>query len=645
MSVAHFSEGAVAFSSLPPLFDSQKTNSLTDKKAARVRHQVLGNSCVPALASGLVVSLTTKHPFPFFVGLSACFSQALAQKMVGGEFQVNTHTTGNQVVPSVSTLSNGNFVVTWEDDSGLDGNGDGIFGQIFNATGAKVGSQFQVNTHTTGNQQSPSVSSLSNGDFVIAWQDLSGEDGSGEGVFGQIFNANGAKVGSEFQVNTYTPNAQAFPSVSSLSNGDFVVAWEDSNGHDGSSYGVFGQIFTATGTKIGTEFQVNTYTAGGQYYPSISSLSNGNFVVAWEDQSGEDGSGEGVFGQIFDATGAKVGSQFQVNTYTTGNQVAQSIATLSNEDFVVAWEDGSGEDGNSTGVFGQIFNATGAKVGSEFQVNTYTTGDQGGPSVSSLTNGNFVIVWWDSSGLDGNSTGVFGQIFNATGAKVGSEFQVNTYTPGNQVFPSVTSLSNGDFVVTWEDDSGHDGNSFGVFGQIFNPNAVPSSTTALPLTTGHIAQGTSISGGPVGTTVSSTSTTAAQSASSTGSLVKSSSGGSHMISWLGPVLGAAGGVTCLAIGGFLLYQQYSKRNKKELTSASLGSDEELGSVKVANTKKKHSVVDVNSEQKYGSVANVDFEAKYGDVADIDPEAKYGDVADIDPEAKYGDVTDIDPEAK
>ncbi len=684
MSVSHFSAGAVT----PiPFLGSQRLviSSLSDEKVGRVRHNVFSNSCIPALASGLAGSLATKHPFPFFVGLSACFPRALAQKKVGGQFQVNTYTPGNQGGPSVSSLSNGDFVVAWTDTSGEDGNGWGIFGQIFNALGAKVGSEFQVNRYTIGNQVYASVSPLSNGDFVVAWEDDSSHDGNLTGVFGQIFNPTGGKVGSEFLVNTYTTGNQVKPSASTLSNGDFVVVWEDDSGLDGNSTGVFGQIFNPTGAKVGSEFQVNTYTPGNQGNPSVSSLSNGDFLVAWEDDSGLDGNGWGVFGQIFNVSGAKVGSEFQVNTYTPGNQGNPSVSTLSNGDFVVAWYDDSGHDGNGVGVFSQIFNATGGKVGSEFQANTYTPGNQGNPSVSSLSNGDFVVAWEDDSGHDGNSWGIFGQIFNALGAKVGSQFQVNTYTVGSQRLPSVSSLSNRDFVVAWEDGNGHDGSGAGVFGQIFNESAVSStstSMTSLSLTTGPLSQGISISSGPVittvsttalslttgsmsqgtststgtipttsgstifaGTTVSSSSTTIVQSVSSTGSVVKSSSGGSNTISWLGPVVGAAGGVTCLAIGGFLLYQQYSKGNKKELTSASLGSDEELGSVKVANTKKKHSVVDMNSEQKYGSVANVDYEAKYGDVADIDPEAKYGDVADIDYEAKYGDIANIDHEAK
>ncbi len=238
--------------------------------------------------SGITASLITKNPLPFLVGLSTCFPTVLALQKSGGEFQVNTHTTGNQTTPAVSFKQwkfcgrlgrpkRRRWKLLWS-----------LWTNI-RCNSAKVGSEFQVNTYTTGDQYIPSVSTLSTGDFVVAWKDYSGEDGSGTGVFGQIFNATGSKVGNEFQVNTYTTGDQVVPSVSSLTNGNFVIAWWDTSGQDGNGNGVFGQIFNATAAKVGNEFQVNTYTTGNQADPSVSSLSTGNFVVTWEDDSGEDG--------------------------------------------------------------------------------------------------------------------------------------------------------------------------------------------------------------------------------------------------------------------------------------------------------------------------------------------------------------------
>ena len=124
------------------------------------------------------------------------------------------------------------------------------------------------------------------------------------------------KVGSEFQVNTYTSGAQGDPAITNLSNGGFVITWTNESSQDGSGYGVFGQIFDASGNTVGAEFQVNTYTSNNQRHPDISGLSDGGFVVTWHSRH-QDGDDQGIFGQRFDASGNKVGSEFQVNTHTT----------------------------------------------------------------------------------------------------------------------------------------------------------------------------------------------------------------------------------------------------------------------------------------------------------------------------------------
>jgi hypothetical protein len=410
----------------------------------------------------------------------------------GSEFQVNTWTTDEQVHPSITSLSNGGFVVVWQsgcnpvrssDCSGTpqDGSYYGVHGQRFDSNGNKVGSEFQVNTWTTDEQSDPSITSLSNGGFVLVWSSY-GQDGSYYGVYGQRFDSNGNKVGSEFQVNTWTTDSQWKPSITSLSNGGFVVVWHGTGRDDES--GVYGQRFDSNGNKVGSEFQVNTWTADDQFRPSITSLSNGGFVLVWtsgcdpdwsSDCRGtpQDGSWNGVYGQRFDSNGNKVGSEFQVNTWTTDLQEYPSITSLSNGGFVVVWQS-FGQDGSGWGVYGQRFDSNGNKVGSEFQVNTWTTDYQVYPSITSLSNGGFVVVW-QSLGQDGSWWGLYGQRFDSIGNKVGSEFQVNTWTTDDQLYPSITSLSNGGFVVVWTSGcSGssctnpQDGSDYGVYARIFS---------------------------------------------------------------------------------------------------------------------------------------------------------------------------------
>jgi len=76
--------------------------------------------------------------------------------------------------------------------------------------------------------------------------------------------------------------------VTGLSGVGFVVTWT-SSGQDGDRNGVYGQRYDADGTAQGTEFQINTYTAGDQVAPSVTTLADGGFVVAWQslDQDGD----------------------------------------------------------------------------------------------------------------------------------------------------------------------------------------------------------------------------------------------------------------------------------------------------------------------------------------------------------------------
>jgi Ca2+-binding RTX toxin-like protein len=393
------------------------------------------------------------------------FADGLVDLKIGGEFRVNTYTRYNQFEPPVASLADGGFVITWT-TNGQDGSYDGVFAQRFAADGNTVGGEFQVNTYTTNDQCTPSVASLSNGGFVITWTS-SVQDGSGDGVFAQRFAVDGSKTGDEIQVNTYTTSYQWNSSVASLPNGEFVITWQ-SNGQDGDSYGIFAQRFDANGTRAGVEFQVNTYTTSYQDVPSITSLSDG-FVITWQS-FGQDGSGEGVFAQRFAVDGTKIDDEFRVNTYTTNDQCTPSVASLSDGGFVFTWMS-SGQDGDGWGVFAQRFAADGSKVGGEIQVNTSTEMSQMNPSVASLADGAFVITW-QSYTQDGSYDEIFVQRFAADGTKMGGEIQVNTYTAGYQTIPSVASLPDGGFVITWQSRD-QDGSGEGVFAQRFAADGTP----------------------------------------------------------------------------------------------------------------------------------------------------------------------------
>jgi hypothetical protein len=388
------------------------------------------------------------------------------------EFQANTYTTNLQARPSVAVGATGTFVVVWGSYE-QDGSKYGIFGQRYDGLGNRIGSEFQVNTYTTGNQRYPSVGVDGTGNFVVVWasQDQ-------DGVFGQRYDSSGSKVGPQFQANTYTTSTAAHPKVAVSGDGSFVVVWQDNN-RDLSGSAVYGQRFSAAGAKVGSDFQVNTYTFNQQRYPAIATDRAGDFVVVWQSLI-QDGNGDSIFGQRFDRSASKIGPEFPVNTYTVGNQVFPAVAVDPKGNFVVVWQSYPNISGGKYGIYAQRFNSGSEKAGSEIPVaESFTSLEFASPTVAVDGIGNFVVAW---QGYAGGGTvlpqGIFSQRYDHAGSEDGYEFQVNTYTPFNQSYPALAADAAGDLVVAW--NSPQDGSSYGIIARRSNVSPVSMQVDAHP---------------------------------------------------------------------------------------------------------------------------------------------------------------------
>ena len=389
----------------------------------------------------------------------------------GNEFVVNTTTANDQLNSSITALADGRFVMTWTDYSltGGDLSGSAVRGQIFNADGSPAGGEFLVNTTTENFQFGPSVTALPDGRFVVAWTNETDSYYEGFDVMAQVFNSDGTKSGPEFLVNTDLLGDQRDPNVTSLADGRFVVTWTSNDPNAADPLAVKGQVFNADGTKSGMEFQVNTTTSGTQENAKVTGLADGRFVVTWQDYSvsGGDTSGHAVRGQVFNADGTASGGEFLVNTTTAGDQWYPSITVLSDGGFVVTWENDISFLQHD--IRAQVYNADGTARGSELVVNTSSGGAS--PAVAALPDGQFVVAW--SSAIPDGSGGASGsaihaQVFNADGSKAGAEFLVNVPATGYDWTPAVSALNDGRFAVSW---NYYNGSSYDVHAQIIDPRA------------------------------------------------------------------------------------------------------------------------------------------------------------------------------
>ena len=375
-----------------------------------------------------------------------------------GEFRINTETIDDQSSPNVINLSSGGFLVTWTSYN-QDGSSDGVYAQRYDSHGNAINVEFKVNSYTSGNQSNPNATQLTDGSIVIAW-DSSNQDGSSNGVYAKRYDAEGQAIfGSEFLVNTTIDGNQSNPNVVSLGGGGFIIAWEGSG--SGDSNGIYAQRFDSNGSVNGGEFRVNNQSIQSQSSSEIISIGGSDaFAIVWYSNHEINARLHDVeYGTIF------AGDEFWVGSYPYSGQYSPGIASLASDGFVVVWQS-DGQDGDESGIFAQRYDASGNTVGGEFQVNTYALGYQGKASVSGLVNGGFVVSW-QSYNQDGSGYGIYAQQYNADGTTSGDEFQINTYTQYTQSNSSITSLSDGGFVVSWQSYN-QDGVGNGVYSQRYD---------------------------------------------------------------------------------------------------------------------------------------------------------------------------------
>jgi hypothetical protein len=431
----------------------------------------------------------------------------------GKEFQVNTRTEGDQENPRGTALQQGGFAICWEGPQ-EGAPYAGILGQVFAADGAKIGEEFQANTTDVFAQFKPQIIPLQGGGFLVVWE--GGEQaGHVDGVRGRIFSREGEKTGDEFRINTYAGlNPGAYDPetrYTALADGGIILCWQ-TEGQDGSELGIYGRRLEQDGGMAGEEFRINTYTTGHQSMPQITSLADGGFVVCWAS-FGQDGDGEGVYGQLFSAEGSKKGGEFRINSSVEGYQWMNRIASLQEDGFAVIWITTDGGE-FSSGIYGQCFSLDGQKTGEEFRLEQFREVGMWGPVLAPLGIGGFLVCWemynasaagiygqrfssmgvklgddfpvntctrcdptdlqiailgndslltcWMSAEQDGSGWGVYGQILASDGLKIGKEFRINTFVEGDQLFPVVFSLKDSGFVACWQ-SRGQDGSGAGVF--------------------------------------------------------------------------------------------------------------------------------------------------------------------------------------
>jgi Ca2+-binding RTX toxin-like protein len=339
----------------------------------------------------------------------------------------------------LAALPGGGFVTVW-----YDGNGS-VHSQIYNDNGRAVGVE-----NFTAAGAAPNVTALPSGGYIVTWVAMNAYPANAD-VYAQMFDANGNAVGQQLLVNTAADGFQERPVVTALVDGGFVVAWDNRGSSDNLYDNVRLQVFAADGTNVGGEVIATESKPGSTWEGAITALAGGGFVVGWYDGGGD------TRAQLFDSSGNKVGTAFPLNAFTDGYQQDPALAALPNGGFVAAYADGGTnflqQDTGHRGIWIQLFDANGNRVGVEIHASSLGPYGQGTPVIDIVPGTGFVVAWKDGNspeqGLAGNDRA---QMFDFAGNKIGDEFAISPSPDTGQNSPHVITLDNGALAFGWNSE-------------------------------------------------------------------------------------------------------------------------------------------------------------------------------------------------
>ena len=338
--------------------------------------------------------------------------------------QVNATDGGTaQFQGEIAPLRDGGYVVVWTDDNRTYNTaGTAIVGQRYDAAGNKVGgdpahggevmlSQFL----SSGDQSSPAVTTLANGDIAVAFVDLFSGD---HDIYVRIFDPSLHEVRRD-AIDLGTSQT-VDPSLTALADGSYVVSYtvEGKVTQGFVRNDVVARTVSATGV-VGAEFDLNIGNDNGAF-THLATLSNGNVVAVYQDAFPGGVTSSDIKFAMFTPDGQSTGpgQLFVPGATTFGAEIEPDVAALRGGSFVVTWTApaSGGSDIHATVLDG----VSGTPIVSDLLVNTTTAGKQTQSDVVGLADGGFLVTWGD---------GVIvtrGQRFDALGHKIGAEFTLAT---------------------------------------------------------------------------------------------------------------------------------------------------------------------------------------------------------------------------
>lgn len=166
---------------------------------------------------------------------------------------------------------------------GPDTDGWGIYGRIFNDRAIPQGPEFRVNEITTFDQTAVQATWLADGSIAVAFGSFR-LGGAGDWVAVRVLDSNGAPLTGDILASgppsEFAGAGATRPSILALPDGGFMVVWYERQGAPGDTE-IVAQRFDAAGVALGDPMAVSDPGPDAETFPVLALLDDGQVLVAW----------------------------------------------------------------------------------------------------------------------------------------------------------------------------------------------------------------------------------------------------------------------------------------------------------------------------------------------------------------------------
>lgn len=337
----------------------------------------------------------------------------------------------------LTRYSDYSFLTVWTD---IDRDGNAyVYGKAFNADGTVRKDTFLIDSLSSGHSYTDiTVTTLIGGETVIAWGKRKGSESD---IALSLLDKQLNKVGNVVtlrEIEAEDALEQTSPQIYALADGGFGISYKakyDPDTGEDPYLAFMHTVFSPQGDDLVLTRSDAVLRDSGDASIATAVLSNGFDGLAFVGTNGK------VYAMAYDPNGAE---RNPIELGSSSGLLPLSITPLAGGGFVTVWEE--------TGTIrAQVINSNREKGAS------YSFSKPAGvlvdpPVIAQLEGGGFAVAFRVDVGNEDDN--VYTAAVAANGSVITNTTHVGTNTAGDQWDPSLTSLNDNNYAVSWRSDGG-----------------------------------------------------------------------------------------------------------------------------------------------------------------------------------------------